>query len=137
LNEDVDAAVASIITRGHRPEIVDTGNTNGTTAATVNMAVRERGRTTGVTYGVVHSVDTTIAVVYDPSIGTKVFRRQIGIRAVAPSTKFGDFGDSGSVAVNSARRVVGLYFADSDSSGGVHGAANHIHAVLSNLNIRL
>jgi hypothetical protein len=132
LNESVDAAVATIITRGHVPEIVDIGNTNGTTAATVNMAVRKRGRTTGVTHGIVHSVDLTVAVVFDPSIGTKIFKRQIGIQATAPSTKFCDSGDSGAVVVNSARQVVGLLFSVTDKTG-VFCAANHIQAVFSNL----
>jgi hypothetical protein len=136
LNESVDAAVASIITRDHTPEIVEIGNTNGTTAATVNMAVRKRGRTTGVTFGIVQSLDLTSVIDFDPSIGRRVFKRQISIMAASPSTIFADEGDSGAVIVNSARQVVGLLFARQDKAG-LFAAANPIQAVFSILNVKL
>jgi len=136
LSENVDGAVASIVGRSFKKEIVDVGGTNGSTAATVAMLVRKRGRTSGVTFGKVHSVDLTVATVFPDPIKTRIFKRQVGIQTETPGTPIGMKGDSGAVVVNNARQVVGLYFMNQDPSG-FFGAANPIAAVLSELNITI
>jgi hypothetical protein len=133
LSSHVDGAVCSLSGRGYACEIVDIGAVAGTSAATLNMAVRKRGRTTGLTYGQVDSISLTINVDYGPGIGVRTLSNQIGL---APNTshnaKFGDHGDSGSAVVNDARQIVGLYFAGSEDGSGV---ANPIASVLAELNV--
>ncbi|MBA2305565.1 MAG: hypothetical protein H0W08_23430 [Acidobacteria bacterium] len=135
LSASVDGAVSSLAGRTHSCEIVDIGNVEGTTAATMGMAVRKRGRTTSLTHGTVDSVSLSVNVDYGDGLGTRTLTNQIGL---APNTalnpSFGERGDSGSVVVNAARQVVGLYFAGSSDGTGV---ANPIAAVLSALNISM
>lgn len=135
LTSKVDGAVALITARPHVCEIQDIGAVTGTTTATLGAAVRKRGRTTGLTYGVVDSISLTVNVDYGAGIGVKTLTNQIGIRAdTTHNPKFGDHGDSGSVVVDSGGKVLGLYFAG-DSSG--YGVANQISEVLSALNVTL
>lgn len=135
LTAAVDAAVCTLSGRGYACEIVDIGTVTGTATATLGMAVRKRGRTTGLTYGTVDSISLSVNVDYDPSIGTRTLTNQIGVTPdLAHNPKFGDHGDSGSVVVNNAREVVGLHFAGSDDG---YGVANPIAAVLAALNISL
>lgn len=136
LGGQVDCAVASHAARGYACEIVDIGSVTGTATANVGLAVRKRGRTTGLTYGTVDTVDLTVSIDYEDGLGIVTLTDQIGIE-VDPerSVRFGDNGDSGSVVVNDQRRVVGLYFAGTDS--GDYGVANPIQAVLSALNISM
>jgi hypothetical protein len=108
----VDGAVIRVTERTSRCEIVDIGQVRGTTVATLNMPVRKRGRTTGLTHGTVDSIDLTVSVPYGDGIGTITLQDQIGIDAdTAQNPAFGLGGDSGSVVVDSSNRVVGLYFA--------------------------
>ena len=58
---------------------------NGTGAATIDLPVRKRGRTTGLTSGAVSSIDLTTSVDY-PRLGTVVFRDQVEITADEPQT---------------------------------------------------
>lgn len=135
LGGQVDCAVANITARGNACEIVDIGEVTGTATATLGMAVRKRGRTTGLGYGTVDSIDLTVSVDYD-GIGTVTFTNQIGIQVnPAQSTQFGNSGDSGSVVVNDERKVVGLYFAGTED--GAFGVANPIQAVLDTLNVSI
>jgi hypothetical protein len=136
LGGQVDCAVASHTARGYQCSIVDIGNVAGTAAAAVGMAVRKRGRTTGLTYGTVDTVDLTVSIDYCDGLGTVTLTHQIGINVdPAHSAKFGDHGDSGSVVVDGAANVVGLYFASGDS--GAYGVANPIQAVLNALNVSM
>jgi hypothetical protein len=135
LSTSVDGAVSSLSGRTHSCEIVDIGAVAGTAAASIGMAVRKRGRTTGLTHGTVDSISLSVNVDYGDGIGNRILTNQIGI---APNTtlnpSFGERGDSGSVVVNASRQVVGLYFAGASDGTGV---ANPIAAVLSALNISM
>jgi hypothetical protein len=99
------------------------------------MAVRKRGRTTGLTYGTVDSVSLSVKVDYEDGIGEKILSNQIGITPdTAQNASFGTNGDSGSVVVDNNRKIVGLYFAGSDDG---YGVANPIADVLTALNISI
>jgi hypothetical protein len=136
LGGSVDCAVASHTARGYRCSIVDIGDVAGTDTASVNLAVRKRGRTTGLTHGTVDTTTLSVNINYCDGLGTITLTNQIGIKVdPALSAKFGDHGDSGSVVVNNSRKVVGLYFAG--STDGSYGIANPIAAVLSALNVHL
>jgi len=133
LTNRVDGAVASISGRTFDCSIVDIGNVAGTNTATLGMAVRKRGRTTGLTHGTVDSVSLSVRIDYEDGIGEKILSNQIGITPdTAQNAMFGDHGDSGSVVVDGSRKIVGLYFAGSDDG---YGVANPIADVLTALNI--
>lgn len=135
LGGQVDCAVASHEARGAVCEIVDIGKVAGTGTAALGMKVRKRGRTTGLTYGIVDTVALTIAVDYGFTIGSVTLTNQIGIKPdTAKNPQFGNHGDSGSVVVDDSRKVVGLYFA---GSGDGYGVANPIQAVLTALNVKI
>ena len=136
LGGTVDCAVCSHTARGFACNIVDIGDVAGTAAASEGMAVRKRGRTTGLTYGTVDSVDLSVILDYGNGLGSVVLTDQIGIDAdTAHNASFGTNGDSGSVVVNDDCRVVGLYFAGSED--GSHGVANPIQDVLDALNVNI
>lgn len=134
ISEKVDGAVARITGRPADCRIQDIGNVAGKGTAAKDMKVRKRGRTTGLTHGIVDSVDLSVNVPYDD--GTHVLKHQIGITAdPAHGTVFGQGGDSGSVVVDASRKVIGLYFAGTED--GSFGVANPIQAVLDELNVDL
>lgn len=146
LGEKVDCAVANHAVRSYENEIIDVGDVTGTTVASIDMAVRKRGRTTGLTYGTVYTVDLSVKIHYGNGLGEKILYNQIGIEVdSSQSSEFGIGGDSGSVVVNDERKVVGLYFAGSmeerDEAGniiepeGVYGIANPIQDVIEALDI--
>jgi hypothetical protein len=136
LSASVDGAVCSLTSsRSHQCEIVDIGKVAGTKTAALNMAVRKRGRTTGLTHGKVDSISLTVNVNFGDGIGVKTLTNQIGIAPdTAQNASFGNKGDSGSVVVDEGRNVVGLYFAGSSDGTGV---ANQIASVLSELNVSM
>ncbi|MBN1857388.1 MAG: hypothetical protein JW846_10615 [Dehalococcoidia bacterium] len=136
LGGTVDCAVCSHTARGYSCEIVDIGDVEGTATPTLGMAVRKRGRTTGLTYGTVDTLDLSVNINYGDGLGNVVLNHQIGVD-VNPmlSTQFGDHGDSGAVVVNDARKVIGLHFAGNTS--GTYGVANPIQDVLDALNVRM
>lgn len=135
LTSSVDAAVSTLQGRGHSCEIVGIGTVTGQASAALNVAVRKRGRTTGLSYGTVDSVSLSVSIDYGDGIGTRILTNQIGIDPdTTRNALFGDHGDSGSVVVDDSRRVLGLYFAGSDDG---YGVANPIAAVLSALNVSL
>jgi hypothetical protein len=136
LGGEVDCAVASLSSRKTACEIVDIGKVAGKAVAAAGMAVRKRGRTSGLTHGVVDSVDLTIKLDYGDGLGEVTLTHQIGIDVnEAQNAIFGDHGDSGSVVVNSKNEIVGLYFAGSDD--GKHGIANPIDSVLAALKVSI
>jgi hypothetical protein len=133
LTGSVDAAVCSLSGRGSVCEIQDIGSVTGTAAASLGLAVRKRGRTTGLTFGSVDSISLSVNLDYGDGIGVRTLTNQIGLTPdTAHNPKFGDHGDSGSVVVNGSRQVVGLYFAGASDGTGV---ANPIADVLAALNI--
>lgn len=135
LSASVDGAICSVSARTTACEIQEIGAVTGTAAAALNMAVRKRGRTTGLTYGTVDSISLSVKIDYGDGLGERTLTNQIGVKPdPAHNAKFGDHGDSGSVIVNAACEVVGLHFAGDDSG---YGIANPIASVLSELNITL
>ncbi len=132
----VDCAISAIDAgKTTSCEIKDIGTINGTASASLNQAVRKRGRTTLLTYGFVDAINATLNVDYGPGLGVKTFTNQIGIRPdVTHNPKFSDHGDSGSVVVDANRKIIGLLFAG-NSAGYTY--INPINFVLSELNIKL
>ena len=136
LTTSVDCAVSNISGRPTSCSIVDIGDIAGTAIATVSLAVRKRGRTTGLTNGMVTATDYTTSVDYGDGLGVVTLTNQIRIvNDPALSAQFGNKGDSGSVVVNASNEVVGLYFAG--NSAGTVGVANPIAAVLTALNVSM
>lgn len=134
ISTHVDGAVAKITQRSQECTITEIGAVKGKAAAAVGMAVRKRGRTTGLTYGTVESIDASVKVPYDD--GDHILKNQITIEVdTAQSAQFGNSGDSGSVVVEQNGKVIGLYFAGTDD--GSFGVANPIDYVLDELNIDL
>ncbi len=133
LGSEVDCAVASHTARGIVCEIAEIGAVNGTGTPTVGQAVRKRGRTTGLTYGTVDTVDLSVNIDYGDGIGMRTLVHQIGVRPdTTRNPKFSDHGDSGAVIVSDTVQVLGLNFAG-DSTG--YGISNPIAAVLTALNV--
>lgn len=136
LGEQVDCAVANV-TRGTTCAVAEIGPLKGQGLAALGDVVRKRGRTTGLTYGVVDTVDLTVTMSYGGDIGDITLTNQIGIRPDSTrNVKFGDRGDSGSVLVNDRSEVVGLYAAGSSGDEG-YGLANPIGPVLTALNVSI
>ncbi len=135
LGGQVDCAVAEVTARSAGAEIAEIGNVTGTNSAAIGDPVRKRGRTTGLTYGIVDSLDMTVIVPY-PGIGEVTLTNQIGIRPdTTRNAKFSGSGDSGAAIVNDAGEVVGLHFAGNPADG--HAAANPIAGVLAALNVTI
>lgn len=132
ISEHVDGAVCRITDRAFLCNITEIGTVQGKATASPDQAVRKRGRTTGLTFGTVDSVDFSANVPYDH--GIVVLKNQITIEVdTSQSAQFGNGGDSGSAVVDENRNVVGLYFAGTED--GSFGVANPIDFVLDELNI--
>ncbi len=109
------------------------------TAANLNsIHVAKSGRTTGLTCSTVDNIAVTFQIdYYKDAAGTifyttKTFTNQIGV----PGRYFSDFGDSGSLVVDTANaQPVGLFFAGAVSSDNTSGEsfANPIGDVLTEL----
>jgi hypothetical protein len=99
-------------------------------------AVQKSGRTTGLTFGTVASVNFT-GLVGPYCCGIATFVGQIRVNVAAPSDVFIMGGDSGSALLNTSNppQIVGLLF--SGPSSGLAGTANKIQEVLSALNLSL
>lgn len=124
----VDAALSWTIPELAKKEILDIGNPNPALGlASLGMAVKKSGRTTGVTSGTVESVNTTVNVCYGDetcSCGTARFAYQFIVTSGTGS--FSAPGDSGSVVLESATNTpVGLLFAGSSTQT----VCNHIWVV--------
>nr|WP_321237076.1 trypsin-like serine protease [uncultured Psychroserpens sp.] len=74
---------------------------NGIAKAKIGDSIKKFGKTTGLTYGEIKSINCTVNV--SKNIKTpKIFRRQI------LTSNISDYGDSGSVVINQDNDVVGL-----------------------------
>jgi hypothetical protein len=145
INEYVDCAVSTLnpSARGFACRIEGIGYYNGPAVTAINNRVVKRGRTTGLTYGDVDSVDLTVKI--EVAGLSRTFRHQIGIwRAAGVNAVWGNPGDSGSVVVgwpNYRNEVVGLHFAGSTGNpffpDGAYGVANPIFPVLDQLNVEM
>jgi len=134
----VDCAIASLVPGIEwRPGICSVGKVDGTTAATVGMAVCKHGRTSGFTRGSVTDVNYDALIGMDHSNPSVAALFQDQMRIESPNmTAFGLGGDSGSLVVQEAKMsAVGLYFAGPPS--GQYGVANQISDVLTELEIAL
>jgi hypothetical protein len=135
LSEHVDGSVITIDS-GEATDcsIEEIGDVKGQTAATLNTAVRKRGRTTGLTYGKVTSVDASVTINYGDGLGSHTLKNQIRVEPdPTKSAQFSDHGDSGSVVVDANNMVIGLLFGGSS----VATYANPIQFVLDELNVDL
>jgi hypothetical protein len=124
LTDEVDAAIARLT--GHRfllKEVLGLGTISEVGTAELGMLVRKSGRTTGITVGMVTDISADV-------LG---HHNQIVVEA---DEKIGDRGDSGSIWIDDANRVVGLLFTGEVPSGE-RMYANPISAVLQALNINL
>jgi hypothetical protein len=106
------------------------------------LRVRKRGRTTGLTFGSVDSLDYTGKFTYKYGVGEKTLRNQFTIDADKKrNTRFADAGDSGSVIVNEAGQVIGLLIAtNANPDGSVKGTVGYatpINIVLDKLGVRM
>jgi len=130
----VDAAIAQV--RGGTVDptgfIIDIGTlSSDTVAASLNMAVKKSGRTTGLTTGNITAVNATIDVSYGKG-KTARFTNQI----VVGSSGFIAAGDSGSLMVGDVAtnpHAVGLLFAGSSTTA----IANPIDDVLSSFSVSM
>jgi hypothetical protein len=136
VGEQVDCAVAELSARQTDAEIIDVGRVANTNKAVIGETVRKRGRTTGLTYGIVDTGELSVNLDFGHGIGQVQLTNQIGIKPDATrNAKFGDNGDSGSLVVNATGEAVGLYFAGDPKDP--YGLANPIDAVLTALNVTL
>lgn len=119
LDEDTRNGVTSGATIN---EVLDIGALTGVAQAVCFSHVRKRGAATRLTHG------TIVDVLYEGS--------QILINPTPGYPKFAYFGDSGSVIVNNAGKVVGLLWG-ADRSTRNRGVANHIGPVLAAMGISI
>jgi len=127
----IDAAIAlcPLANLGNGTPAGSYGIPSSTTApATVNLAVKKHGRTTGLTLGQVYAINATVDVSYDS--GTARFVGQI---VITPGS-FSAGGDSGSLIVTQdGNHPVGLLFAGSNS----YTIANPIDPILTRFNVKI
>ncbi len=122
----VDAAIAAPLSADLvAPDVLEIGPVSGTVPATLGLAVRKSGRTTGLTRGKVTGLEATVEVDYGGK--TAEFRGQI----VSDILSRG--GDSGSLIVDGANRAVGLLFA----GGTTTPILNPIDAVIAALGLTI
>jgi hypothetical protein len=134
----VDAAIATLDPDVEFSDIIEgIGTIDGLIDPAEVEKVVKRGRTTGLTSGVVTAIEVD-SVVVGFSTGTMRFDGQIEISGI-DGTPFSSGGDSGSLVIDPASsRAVGLLFAGSDQ-GGPQGFgvtyANPIATVFTHLAI--
>ncbi len=123
---EIDAAVAKPLEAIELTgKIIDIGAITGTKAATLGMAVRKSGRTTGTTTGTIDMLNATVDVGYGGS-SVATFENQLVAGAMSAA------GDSGSLVVDGTDPLaVGLLFAGSDTTTII----NPIDRVLALLDI--
>jgi hypothetical protein len=107
--------------------IQEIGTVGGTVPATLGLAVRKSGRSTGLTKGTVIILDSTVTIDYDGGNSAR-FDNQI------ITTNMSQPGDSGSLLVSAQEpKAVGLLFAGSDQVT----IFNPIQLVLDSLEVDL
>lgn len=138
-NNVVDCALATLSNGSmSKQEIPGHGEIKGTCVATEKMRVYKKGRSTGLSQGVVSSTEATIRVDYGGSLFYKnvaIFTQQIEIKGIEGSRLFSGIGDSGSLLIdNQQNKAVGLIFA-----GSADGTtfANPIDKVLTSLSANI
>lgn len=122
--------------RASTAKILQIGALGGSAEPLLGELVRKRGATTQYRYGVCVSTDFTAKVDYGPGIGVVTFYYQY--RFAAPDVTMPPFlqaGDSGSLAVNTENKAVGLLFAGTEDNR--YATANPMYMVLGGLDISL
>jgi len=103
----VDAAIARPINDAVIiDEILEIGWMTGKAEVDLGTPVKKSGRTTGLTFGTIITINATIKVQYGDGVVT--FKDQL------VTTNMSQPGDSGSLLVNEDHKAVGLLFAGSD-----------------------
>jgi hypothetical protein len=123
----VDAALARPLDPADvSNEILNVGTIAGSAEATLGLAIKKMGRTTGFTTGEVTQVDVTANVQYGAGqIATFVDQFMAGAMSAG--------GDSGSAVLDTDNNLVGLLFAGSDTTT----LMNRIHNVFTALNVTI
>jgi hypothetical protein len=134
LSGRVDAAAVAIAPGLETSCLVDgIGPVTGSATAYPGERVSKSGFGTGVTPGVVTSVDATVRIDHGEALGVRVLREQI--RITASELRFCGPGDAGAVVLDPSGRIIGLHVAG--SRGGAVGFASPIHDVLAELDVDL
>jgi hypothetical protein len=141
----VDCAVATIATATSSTdcyEVLNFQSLNGTGAASIGRSVYKFGRTTGVTYGTVDTVDLTIKLDFSQGQKLVTLSEQIGIlvkeqqQEAAGDHLFVRRGDSGALVIDdNTHDVIGL-LCGMDKSG-IYGVANPIEQVMGALGVSM
>ena len=124
LSSNVDSAIAALRpgTMDANGTILDVGTiSNQPLAAFVGLQVQKSGRTTGLTFGTVSSVNTNVMVNYQPTCGMgKKFKASFRNQAVVNSSTFSAGGDSGSLILSQSTsgnpQPVALLYAGSSTT---------------------
>jgi hypothetical protein len=119
----VDAAIAQPSESSDvSDQILEIGAIAGVAEASLGMAVKKSGRTTGFTTGEISQVSVTVDVDYGAG-RTARFTDQL---ITGPMSQG---GDSGSAVLDEQNRLVGLLFAGSDNST-ILNRISHVFAAL-------
>jgi hypothetical protein len=144
LGANVDAAIARLralptgeLAMDPTGSIQDIGTISGVVRAPApGLAVAKSGRTTGLTTGVIGSINTSVSVQYQRGCGQgKKFTVRYTNQVVINSSTFSAGGDSGSLIIthDACHQLVALLFAGSSSAT----IANPIGEVLSKVGASL
>ncbi|MFI5250949.1 MAG: hypothetical protein ACHQQQ_00835 [Bacteroidota bacterium] len=131
---NVDCAIAQVISGmvSTTGSILEVGTISATTqAASIGMAVKKSGRTSGLTRTTVQAINGTVSIQYENECaGGIAFTKTFTSQVVLKGGRFIQSGDSGSLLVQDVTtnpKAVGLCFAGSSQNG----IANPISQVLS------
>jgi hypothetical protein len=131
LTSRVDAAIARLTGERFLLQVnLELGPVVEAGRAALGMAVRKAGRTTGMTAGTVTDINATVSVGGYPT-GVRTFVGQIVVQREGGGV-LSRPGDSGSVFLDDANRVVALLFAGGPDSMAI---ANPIEAVMEALEV--
>ncbi|WP_190820507.1 chymotrypsin family serine protease [Saccharopolyspora pogona] len=134
LSGRVDAAAVAIAPGSETSCVVDgIGPVTGHATAYPGERVRKNGFGTGVTVGIITSVDATVRLDHGEALGVRVLREQI--RITAADLRFCGPGDAGAAVIDPGGRIIGLHVAG--SRGGAFGFASPIADVLAELDVEL
>ncbi|GAA2818810.1 hypothetical protein [Saccharopolyspora taberi] len=134
LSGRVDAAAVTLAQGvDHSAAIDGIGPITGQRGAYPGEAVRKSGYGTGLTTGIVRSIDTTLRVDHGDALGVRVLREQL--RITGGPARFTGPGDAGAAVIDRTGQVVGLLIAGSGS--GAAGFASPIADVLAELDVEL
>jgi hypothetical protein len=111
-------------------DILEIGKIKGicTDAIEVGQLVQKRGRTTGLTHGVVKYIEVTLEV------NDVIYKHQAVVEGAEGTPKFADHGDSGSIVLTfdseieaNNNAILGLLWGGNSSSGeGIYSTASYI-----------